>query len=225
VTHVLGDILGLAAAVAVSPVPVLAVILILVSSNGRVKGMSFALGWLLGLSGLGVITLAVAGSAHASSGGHPAAWVGWLKLVLGIALGGFAIHLWRRRPTGEEEAPLPAWMAALDHFGTLKTLGVGVLLSAASAKNAPITIAAAAAISSAGIPVAQQLASLAVFVLIGSVAVLAPVVVYLAGGRRAAAVLDNWRRWAADHNTAIMAVLFVVIGLKLIGDGIDIILS
>jgi hypothetical protein len=59
-----------------------------------------------------------------------------------------------------------------------------------------------------------------VFVLIGSVGVLAPLVLYLAVGERAAKTLDGWKTWATDHNAAVMAVLFGVFGVKLVGDGI-----
>ncbi|QRX96351.1 hypothetical protein [Streptomyces noursei] len=52
-------------------------------------------------------------------------------------------------------------------------LGLGVALSAANAKNAPLTLAAGASISAAGIPVPQQAGTLAVFVLVASVGVLA----------------------------------------------------
>jgi hypothetical protein len=38
-------------------------------------------------------------------------------------------------------------------------------------------------------------------------------------------VLGNWRDWAAQHNVAVMAVLFFVLGLKLLGDGISVLTS
>ena len=78
----------------------------------------------------------------------------------------------------------------------------------------------AATIAGAGLAGGEQAAALAVFVLIGSIGVLAPLIVYLVGGARAAETLDTWRTWAADHNAAIMAVLFLVFGFKLVGDGI-----
>ena len=87
-------------------------------------------------------------------------------------------------------------------------------------KNGGLTIAAAASIAGAGLPGGQQAITLAVFVLIGSLGVLAPLVLYLTAGERAARTLDSWKTWAGDHNAAIMAVLFLVFGLKLAGDGI-----
>jgi hypothetical protein len=65
-----------------------------------------------------------------------------------------------------------------------------------------------------------QAVVLAVFVLVGSAGVLAPLVLYLAAGERAARTLESWKTWAGTHNAAIMAVLFLVFGFKLVGDGI-----
>lgn len=44
--------------------------------------------------------------------------------------------------------------------------------------------------------------------------------IYFLGGRRAGDVLGGLRDWMSRNNTAIMAVLLLVIGAKLIGDGI-----
>ncbi|MGW2950837.1 GAP family protein [Streptomyces eurythermus] len=223
--HAVGDVLGLAAGVAVSPLPIVAIILILATPRGRLNGPLFALGWVLGLAVLGAIMLAVGGSGGASTHKHPATWVGALKLALGLLLVLFGARQWRRRPADPSQAKLPKWMAAIDRLTPPKILGLGLLLSAANAKNAPLTIAAGASISSAGIPLPQQIGTLAIFVIIASVGVLAPLAVYLLMGERAQSVLSNWRDWATRHNVAVMAVLFFVLGLKLLGDGISILVS
>lgn len=220
--HAVGDVLGLAAGVAVSPLPIVAIILILATPQGRRGGLLFALGWVLGLAALGAIMLVVGGAGGASADKQPATWVGALKLALGALLALFGARQWRRRPKDVSEAQLPKWMAAIDRFSPVKILGLGLLLSAGNLKNAPLTIAAAASISSAGIPVPQQIGTLAVFVVIASLGVLAPLAVYLVMGERAKSILANWRDWAAQHNVAVMAVLFFVLGLKLLGDGVGI---
>jgi len=220
--HAVDGVLAEAAAVAVSPIAIVAIIVILATSRGRLNGPLFTLGWLLGLAGLGAIMLAVGGPGGAAAHHHPATWVGALKLALGVLLVLFGCRQWRRRPKDPSDAHLPSWMAAIDRFTPPKILGLGLALSAANAKNVPVTIAAGASISGAGIPVPQQIATLAIFVIIASLGVLAPLAVYLIMGERAKHVLGNWREWAARHNTAVMAVLFFVIGLKLIGDGISV---
>nr|WP_240150654.1 GAP family protein [Streptomyces sp. SID7805] len=212
----------MAAGVAVSPLPIVAIILILATPRGGLNGPLFALGWVLGLAALGAIMLAVGGTGGAAGHKHPATWVGALKLALGVLLVFFGARQWRRRPKDATQAQLPKWMAAIDRFTPAKILGLGLLLSAANVKNAPLTIAAGASISSAGLPVPQQIGTLAIFVVIASLGVLAPLAVYLVMGERARTVLGNWRDWAALHNVAVMAVLFFVLGLKLLGDGVGI---
>jgi threonine/homoserine/homoserine lactone efflux protein len=216
----IGEVLGLAAGVAVSPLPIVAMILLLATSRGRVNGILFGVGWLAGLALLGAAVLLIAGPSAASSGGEPAAWVGWLKLVLGVLALLLAVRQWRSQPAEGAEPEMPKWMAGLDRLQPGAALGLGALLAAANPKNGALTIAAAASIAGAGLPGGEQALTLAVFVLIGSVGVLAPLVLYLAAGERAAKTLDGWKTWATDHNAAVMAVLFGVFGVKLVGDGI-----
>ena len=55
---------------------------------------------------------------------------------------------------------------------------------------------------------------------IGAFGVGAPVVIYLALDDRSRAMLDGLKAWMGAHNAAIMAVLLLVIGTKLLGDGL-----
>ncbi|MGW7380647.1 GAP family protein [Streptomyces sp. NPDC054794] len=222
---VLGDVLGLAAGVAVSPLPIVAIIIVLATPRGRLNGLVFATGWVVGLSALGVVMLLIGGHESADSHGKSADWVGALKLALGLALVVFAARLWRHRPADATQAQLPRWMAAIDGFTPVKIFLLALLLSAGNLKNAPLTIAAAASISSSGLPVGQQIAALAIFIVIASLGLLTPLGVFLVLGERAKNMLGNWKEWAARHNMAIMAVLFFVFGLKLLGDGIDVLVS
>ena len=81
----IGQVLSLGVGVALSPVPIIAVVLMLGTPRARVNGPAFVLGWIVGLTIVGAIVLAVAGGAGADDGGEPATWVDWLKLVLGVA--------------------------------------------------------------------------------------------------------------------------------------------
>ena len=110
----IGDILGLAAGVAVSPLPIVAMILVLATPRGRANGLLFWVGWLAGLAILGAVVLALAGPAGASEGGEPAAWTGWLKLLLGVLALLLAARQWRGRPAPGAEPEMPRWMASID---------------------------------------------------------------------------------------------------------------
>jgi Sap, sulfolipid-1-addressing protein len=121
---VIGDILGLAAGVAVSPLPIVAMILMLATPRGRANGSLFGVGWLAGLSVLGAVVLLLAGPA-ASDDGEPAAWTGWLKLLLGVLALLLAARQWRSRPAPGATAQMPKWMAGLDKLKPGGALGLG----------------------------------------------------------------------------------------------------
>jgi hypothetical protein len=216
----IGQSLPLAVGVALSPVPIIAVVLMLTTARARANGPAFVLGWLVGLGIVGAIVLALAGPGGASEEGQPAAWVSWLKLLLGLGLVLVAVRQFRGRPRGDEEAPLPKWMGAIDRFGAGQALGGGAALAGANPKNLLLAVAAAAAIAQTGIPGGQQAVAYAVFAVIGTLGVGAPVGIYLALGERSAELLGRLKDWMGHHNAVIMAVLCLVIGVKLLGDGL-----
>lgn len=214
----IGDILPLAVVVALSPLPIVAIVLMLVTPRARANGPAFIGGWLFGLAVVGVIVLSLAGPTGASEQGQPAAWVSILKLVLGVLVLLVALRQWRGRPQEGEEAAVPKWMGAIDRFTASKALGAGALLSGANPKNLLLAIAAGAAIAQTGIAGGQQAIAYAVFAIIGTLGVGIPVILFFALGDRAGPLLDGLKTWMSRHNAAIMAVLCLVIGVKLIGD-------
>lgn len=216
----IGQTLSMAVGVAISPVPIIAVILVLVSRRARVNGPAFVVGWIVGLAVVGAVVLLVAGPANASDDGEPATWVGVLKLVLGAALVLLALKQWRVRPHDGEEPTTPKWMGAVEEFSPVKALGAGAVLAGANPKNLLLAVAAAAAIAQTGISGGEQAVAYAVFVIVGTIGLAVPVVVYFAMGERAGPLLDRMKAWMAHNNAVIMAVLCLVIGAKLIGDGI-----
>jgi threonine/homoserine/homoserine lactone efflux protein len=216
----IGQILPLAIGVALSPIPIIAVVLMLSTPRGRANGPGFLLGWLVGLTFVGTVVLLASGAGGAGDDGSPAAWVGWLKLALGAALLALAVRQWRGRPAHGEEAELPSWMKKIDTFTFGKSVAIGFGLSAVNPKNLLLTVAAAAAIAGLGLSAGDAAISLAVFVILGSLGLGVPIAIFFFMGGRAVAVLEEMRSWMGANNGAIMAVLFLVIGAKLIGDGI-----
>jgi threonine/homoserine/homoserine lactone efflux protein len=217
----IGGMLPAAVGVALSPLPIVAVVLMLATRGGNVNGSAFVAGWWLGLAIVGAIVLSASSGAGATRQGKPATWVSTLELVLGLLLLLVAMRQWRGRPHGADDPPTPKWMGALDGFGPLKALGAGVVFSAANPKNLLLAVAGAAAIAQTGIPGGEQAVAWIVFIVIASIGVAAPVVLSLALGERSRDLLDHLKGWMAHNNAVIMAVLMLVIGAKLIGDAIS----
>jgi threonine/homoserine/homoserine lactone efflux protein len=216
VGEALGAVLPLAAGVALSPIPIIAVVLVLSTPSGRPNGVAFLVGWIVGLGGVGTLVLLLSGEAGV--GDTATTGIGIAELILGLALLGLAVLQWRRRHAASATA-LPTWMTSLDTITPVRAGGLGVVLSAVNPKNLLLTVAAAAAISATGADPGDQAGALAVFVALGTVGPAVPVVIRLALRRRSTALLSSLRRWMAAHNTVIICVLLTVIGLKLVGDG------
>jgi threonine/homoserine/homoserine lactone efflux protein len=217
----IGQILPFAVVVALSPIPIIGVVLMLGTPRARSNGPAFILGWLLGLTVVGAIVLAVASGANASESGEPASWVGVLKLVLGAVLLLLAVKQWRGRPRGDANAALPGWMRTIDHFTPGRALAMGVALSAINPKNLVLTIGATTAIAQTGISTGDKAIALAVFVLLATLGTGIPVAIYFFMGERATRMLDELKNWMGHNNAAIMTVILLVIGAKLLGDGIS----
>ena len=220
-SEAIGQILPTAVGVAISPLPIVAVVLMLVTPRGRVNGPLFVVGWIVGLAILGAIVLSVASGAGASDDGAPATWVSILKLVLGLLALLLGVRQFTHRPHGDAQPATPSWMQALDTFTPVKAAGAGVVLSAVNPKNLLLSVAGAAAIAQTGIDAGEQAIAWAVFVLVATLGVAAPVVIAFAMGSRAGELLERLKGWLSANNAVIMAVLLVVIGAKLIGDAIS----
>jgi Sap, sulfolipid-1-addressing protein len=215
----IGQVLPFAIGVAISPIPIIAVILVLFSERARVNGLAFLAGWVVGVTVVSVGAYFVADGGDAATDQDASDSTYWIKIALGVLLLVFAARNRRKEKAGDTTEP--KWMASIDTLTPVKATGLAVLLAAVNPKNFALSVAAGARVAQiAGADTADVVVGLAVFVVLASASILVPVVVYLAGGDRAASILDGWKTWLTEHNAAVMAVLLLVFGAVLIGDGI-----
>ncbi len=214
---VIGDLLPAALAVALSPIPIVGVVLILGSPRARTAGPAFAGGWVAGLTVVSAVVIVVVGGGDPGSGDDG---LGWLKIALGVLFVGLAAKQWRERGGDEGKAKEPAWMASIDSASASRAALLGAALSAANPKNLALTLAASATIADSGLDGGDEAVAAAVFVAIGSVTVVGAVLFRLLARERADAPLEAVRRFMSEHSAAIMIAVLLVIGAKLLGDGI-----
>jgi hypothetical protein len=153
---VIGDILPLAVGVAISPIPIIAAILMLFSPRAAGTSTGYLVGWILGIIAVTALLTALSGSL--TTGDESDAGVSWSKIILGVLLLLVGLRQWRGR---NDARATPKWMAAIDEFTPLKALGLGLLLSAVNPKNLLMGIPAGVTIGSAGqpVPAARRAAS------------------------------------------------------------------
>jgi Sap, sulfolipid-1-addressing protein len=195
--------------------------MMLATPKARSNGPAFLAGWIFGLAVVGTVVLLVSSGVEASEGGAPADWVNVLKLVLGAGLLLLAAKQWKGRPRAGGEAELPAWMSAVDHFTAARSAALGVALAAINPKNLILVVGAAAAIAQTGTAAGKQAIALVIFIAIATIGTGLPVLLYFTMGERSERLLDELKGWMAQNNATIMAVICLLIGAKLIGDGIS----
>jgi hypothetical protein len=215
----LASSLGSAVGVAISPIPIAAVILMLFSERARANSVAFALGWVVGIA---LIVSVVQVVPALETRGEPETVAGWVKLTLGVLLLLAGLVGWRRRPGGADEVAAPGWMARIDQLRPGAAVGLGLLLSAGNPKNLLLAVAGGVAIATVDLDGGQTVATVVVFTVLAALSVLVPVVGYLIAGDRLDASLARSKDWLITHNSAVMAVLIIVFGVNLIGGGLTI---
>jgi threonine/homoserine/homoserine lactone efflux protein len=215
---VIGEILPLAVGIAISPITIIAVILMLLSPRAKGSSVGFMIGWLAGIA-VAIALFSLLSSVIPLETGGRSPVAGVIKIVLGVLLLALAIKQWRARPAKGDQASLPKWMSAIDSMPAVKALWLGFLLAAVNPKNLLLAIAAGVIVGGAGLTVGQMTAVIIIFVLLAASTVLVPVVGYLIASARLAGPLDKLRQWLVDNNTVIMAVLLLVLGVAMIGKG------
>lgn len=216
----IGEVLTFGAGVAISPGGIIAVILTLFSRRARVNGPLFLLGWIVALGVLSGVVYVISDQSNAGSSNTSSDSVSWLKIALGVTFLLLARREFRKRPRDGAEQEMPKWMKRVDGLTPVQALGLGAGLGAANPKNLALTIGAAAGLGQLGLSTTDAVVSLIVFVVVGSLTIALPVAYHLIGGDRSKAQLEVLKDWLAQHNDAVMAVLFLVFGVALIAKGI-----
>lgn len=218
-SQAIGETLPLAMAVALSPFPVIAIVLILSGRNGRRNGPLFALGWVAGLAVVATLVVVVFGGAD-DPDSTSSAFADGLRVLAGAGMIAIGARKWWTRPRADEESKTPAWAASLEDASAGRALTLGLLLSGANPKNFVLTGSAAASIVEAGAHGADLLIAVVAFVLLCSGAVFAAVLLHLLGGPRGASLLGAVQRFMVANSVVISVLVLLILGATVLGDGL-----
>src|SRR3954454_19534182 len=138
----ISEVLAFAVGVAISPVPIIAVTLMLFSRRARVNGLVFLLGWVAALAIVSGVAYLVADQADAATDSTASDTIAWGKIVFGALFLFLAARNWRTRPASGAEPEMPKWMAGIDALTPVKALGLGLLLAGVNPKNLMLAAAA-----------------------------------------------------------------------------------
>jgi hypothetical protein len=202
----------LALVMGLSPLAVLASVLLLTMDRGKAKAAAYAVGWVVATTLVGVLTLVVDSQVSMPSGSTSSTASAWLDVVLGVIL----IVVAFRHRGGQAGVSEPSWMKRLDTMSPLVALGFGLFMP-------PYMLAAAGAnnIVQADQPGGSTNVTLAVivFTVVASIGVLVPLALAQFSSR-SDEVLARWRAWLMANWAKVMVWLFSAIGVYLMAKGV-----
>jgi hypothetical protein len=210
----IAHVVGPALAIGFSPVPILAILVVLTSGGPRRNGALLLAGWAAALAVAGTVTtLLLDGTTEASDTTGTAV----ARIVVGVALLGLALLQWRQGFERKEEA---AWVARIARLRGRQALAAGAVLVATNVKNVPLLVLAAGQLAAHDHGATATAGALTVLVLVGSAGMAAPVLVSELAGARATPVLERWRGRLERHARAVVVAVFALVGLALVADGV-----
>lgn len=201
-------LLPVAIGFAISPVPLIELILVLFSRRRVVNTISFVVALLAGTALavlLGVLGSDVAGGDDASG---PSTTVRIVVGGLGLLLLLLGVQNWRNRADESQ----PKVLATISGMGPIPVAVLAVGIALFNPKNLPLLLAAGQTIGASNAPVVIGI----LFVLVANSPYLVAAGYSLFGGQGAADRLDRMRAWLIRRNRLIMGVLCTILGLLLL---------
>jgi threonine/homoserine/homoserine lactone efflux protein len=212
-----GEWLASAIGVALSPLPILAMLLVLGGRRPLATGSAFWIAWTLGVAAPTIAFVALAESAGVKQ--EDAGAIAAAEIAVGVAFLAIAARL-AFRGRRERKDLAPGWLEALDRSGPARAAALGVLLSALNPKNLALMLAAAVAIAQAGDD-AGGLAGATVGYVLSAVSTVSVLLAgYAAAPERARHPLASLRAFVARNDRTIALALGVVIGGFFLLDGL-----
>ena len=213
----IGYSLPMALGVGFSPLPIAAVVTLLISARPA-NAPAFLLGWMTGIFVIGIIVFLIPGLDTAS--GEPTPLSAWVRLVVGVILLLLAVRQWRRRLSADDPDAAPKMFSKLGSLGTAKTSIMGFFMSAFNPKNLFLTYAGAATIDASMATPSQQAIALILYVIVASSGVGFPIIGHILFADRANATLLRLRDWMTRYNAIMVTSLLTIFGVLIIGNGV-----
>ncbi|WP_313811742.1 GAP family protein [Glutamicibacter sp.] len=217
----LGELLPLALGIAVSPLPIIAAVLLLISPRASSSAVGFLIGWLGGIIiSVTVFTLLSSILPEEDGADQSQPIRGIISIVLAGGLFLLAAKQWRSRNPEAGERKQPKWMQAIDSMQFGKALGLALLLAAVNPKNLIMGASAGMILGDSDEGTASIILLIVVFTVLAGSTVMIPVVGYLVAKERLREPLQHLQVWLEKETPTIMSVLLLVLAVSALGKGI-----
>lgn len=218
VLQAIGLLLPLAVAVAISSVPIMAALLILLSPNSRSSSLAYLAGWVLGIVSLALLFSAGAMAVPEQSAHGPNLVRGLIQITIGVALVVFAALMWKHENRNALQE-MPKWLRAVSKVRPLQAFGLGVGLNLRP-KSLLITAVVGMVLSTQQLGAVGFSVAVAVYTVIGASTVGIPVAYNFLKPEHAQPRLQQVRDWITQNNRVITILVMVMVGFVVIGHGL-----
>jgi hypothetical protein len=214
--------LPFAVGIAISPVPIITVILMLFTPRPRSNGAGFLLGWFLGIGIPALVVFILDRVINQGNDSTPPSRVAsMVRIAVGLILISVATWNWIYRNKPGDENKKPILIKVVDSITPWKAILLGFLFAdVTNPKNLALTVAGCMAITAGHLSAVGNAIVLTLFTGMASLGVALPVLLFLSGGDAAKLTVEQWRQWLMKHKKGVMALLFLVFGIALLVRGV-----
>lgn len=214
--------LPFAVGIAISPVPIITVILMLFTPRPKSNGAGFLLGWFMGIGLPALVVFMLDRMINQGNDASPPSRIAsTLRIAFGFLLILVATWNWVKRNKPDDENKKPLLMKVVDSITPWKAILLGFLFAdVTNPKNLALTVAGCLAIAGGHLTALGNIVSLTLFTGMASLGVAIPVLLFMSGGEKAKQTVEQWRQWLMKHKKGVMAVLFFVFGVALLVRGV-----
>jgi Sap, sulfolipid-1-addressing protein len=215
--HVLAQLIPVALAAALSTVPIMATLFILLSERRRATALPFLFGWVIGTAAA-VILATVAAQSLPGRPRQFASLIDNLEIVIGSACVVFGLVTLVRH-TRSSTSQRPSRIEGIGSLGPLPAFGIGLALNL---RPKALLLVAAAGLAISGAPpfVDNTLFLIAVYTAIATSSVVVPTLATVFFPDRMEPRLVVARDWVSAHGAAVTGIVMILVGVVVLVAGI-----
>jgi hypothetical protein len=213
---VLTELIPLALVVALSPLSIIPAVLVLHAPRPRPTGLTFLIGWVVGLA---VLTLVFVEVSSLLGGGQrtPPPWASYLRIVVGAALIAFGVYKWLTRKRSEHS---PKWMSSFATITPQRAFVTALVLVVVNPKVLFMCAAAGLAVGTEGLTRTGVILGVVYYVAVAASTVALPILAYAVSGDRLDRPLTRLQEWMEAQHAALVAAILVILGALVLFKGI-----
>lgn len=203
---------------ALSSIPIMVTIVVLLSPRPRRRALAFLIAWVVGMAAVLYACIALANAIPLPSGEKVRQPLVAL-LIIGVGLALIALGVFVARGP-RRAAGMPSWLTAVGSVDWPQAAGLALVLNIRP-KALLLSIAAGLTVRGHDLTTGQSATLIVVYTLVGASSVAWPIIYSLVAPARAEAWLVVARGWVERNNTIVTLAILVLVGVVIVGEGVS----